>query len=366
MKILLIIDHFGSGGAQTQLTTLARGLAERGHAVSVFTYHRKQDFFRASLERSGITLIDGPEGGGLRDRLRALRQVMKDGRFDAALSYLRMPNLLCELAGTLARQPRLFVSERSSRFDDGNPVMARFQRELHRLADGVITNSPDHAAWLQGRYRHLRRKTRVILNGYEIPPEPAIAPPADPRQLKLLAIARLTPLKQAELLIQGLDLFYQAHGWVPRTTWVGRHEATGADHDYAEAMKALLESLPHVAAAWTWGGERKDIAALIAEHHLLVHPALHEGFSNVICEALMQARPVIASNVCDHPFLMNQNAHGALFAPDDPAEVMRCVEKYARMGQDEYRSQCAAARVFAIRHFSIDRFIAEHETILAG
>jgi hypothetical protein len=44
MRLLLVIDSLGSGGAQRQLTTLAIELARRGHRVDVFVYAKAEHF----------------------------------------------------------------------------------------------------------------------------------------------------------------------------------------------------------------------------------------------------------------------------------------------------------------------------------
>ena len=46
MKILLVIDHFGSGGAQKQIVTLAVGLKRKGFQVEIFNYYSSIIFFR--------------------------------------------------------------------------------------------------------------------------------------------------------------------------------------------------------------------------------------------------------------------------------------------------------------------------------
>jgi len=40
MKVLLVIDHLGLGGAQRQIVELACGLARRRHTVALFNYSR--------------------------------------------------------------------------------------------------------------------------------------------------------------------------------------------------------------------------------------------------------------------------------------------------------------------------------------
>ena len=52
MKVLLIIDHFGAGGAQRQMVELACGLQRRGHAVEMFVYFPRYDFFARALTNS--------------------------------------------------------------------------------------------------------------------------------------------------------------------------------------------------------------------------------------------------------------------------------------------------------------------------
>ena len=53
MKILLVIDNLGSGGAQNQMTLLAQDLKNQGHEVHIFTYF-PQDFFKERIEESNI------------------------------------------------------------------------------------------------------------------------------------------------------------------------------------------------------------------------------------------------------------------------------------------------------------------------
>ena len=56
MKILLVIDHFGSGGAQRQMVYLAGGLHDRGHDVEFFVYHPHHDFFRSAVDERRIVV----------------------------------------------------------------------------------------------------------------------------------------------------------------------------------------------------------------------------------------------------------------------------------------------------------------------
>ena len=45
MKILVVIDSLGSGGAQRQKINLAIGFSKKGYDVDIFTYY-KNEFFK--------------------------------------------------------------------------------------------------------------------------------------------------------------------------------------------------------------------------------------------------------------------------------------------------------------------------------
>ena len=51
---LFIIDHFGSGGAQRQLVTLALALKSKGYQIEFFAYYPKYTFYLPLLENANI------------------------------------------------------------------------------------------------------------------------------------------------------------------------------------------------------------------------------------------------------------------------------------------------------------------------
>ena len=54
MKILLVIDSLGSGGAQRQIVNLAKGLKKNGHIVEIFIYDNSNNFFHDDIINSNI------------------------------------------------------------------------------------------------------------------------------------------------------------------------------------------------------------------------------------------------------------------------------------------------------------------------
>jgi len=52
----------------------------------------------------------------------------------------------------------------------------------------------------------------------------------------------------------------------------------------------------------------------MVEHDAFVHPSFYEGMPNVVCEALAAGLPVLVSDVCDHPLLVEKGVQGFLFS----------------------------------------------------
>ncbi len=224
MKILCVIDHFGSGGAQRQLVELACALKERQHAVETFIYYPEYDFFRNRIAENGILVHEysKPAGSSI-GLLRRLCQVISAGQYHVVLSYLNTPNLYAELSMMISRSTPLVVSERNTRHDDRSRVHAALYRNMHALAKRVVVNSFAHKQWLENRHPWLRKKVECIYNGFRVDQfnqDPL--PLDDKRELRLLAVGRVAPQKNVTGLIEACGLFHRRHGWSPFVTWVGR------------------------------------------------------------------------------------------------------------------------------------------------
>lgn len=365
MKILCVIDNFGSGGAQRQMVALACGLAERHHEVEVFSYAPQLDFFGPALAHLTVHSVDKSKVGN-RGVLAALARLLATRRYDAAIAFLGTPGAYAELARLLALRTRLVVSERSNHQNDGHPLVALGLRVLHGLTDVLVANSAAHAAWLQ-RYPWLRHKVRTIYNGYPLGPDPAPMPALpSPDALSLLVVARIGPEKNGLLLVRGLAAFGQRHGWVPTVRWAGRQDTSPEGLAYRAQIDAALQRHPDVAARWHWLGERKDIPELLAQHHALILASLYEGMPNVVCEAFFAGRPVLASHVGDLQALVEQGNRGFLFDPHQPDELADALSALAGLDAEQLAQMGQRARRWAEQTLTVERMVVAYERAIAG
>jgi glycosyltransferase involved in cell wall biosynthesis len=370
MKLLLIIDHFGSGGAQRQMVELACGLRRRGHAVEMFAYFPQHEFFRASLDERQIIVHERPGGRGSSiEVVRRLAVLMRSGRYDVAVSFLSTPSIYAELARVFAPGTRLVVSERTSFHDDKSVIGAFLRRMLHLLSDQVVANSETQAAWLRSR-PWLRNSVSCIYNGVDLSRfQPVESLPKSGRTLRLLGVGRIGPEKNLVNLITALARFEERFGFVPEISWAGDRDSSRAGRRYCEQIDALLASLPKVRGRWRWLGLQSDIPGLLRGYHALIHPSLYEGLPNAVCEALAAGMPVLASNVCDHPRLVADCARGYLFDPQDPVSIAAAIAKLVELADQDagaWRSFAHNAREYASNELSVDKMVDSYEVLFAN
>lgn len=365
MKILCVIDHFGSGGAQRQMVELACGLITLKHEIEIFSYYPRYDFFRSRLDDAGITIhqcnSDIPKPIDIIQRLSSLQSI---NSYDIVLSYLNNPNLYSELVKLLGAKYLLVVSERASHYSDVSKIDSFVRRNAHRIADHVVTNSFTQAEWLNNNFPFLSHKISTIYNGINISDfKVAALTPKHKKDLKLLAIGRVDVGKNGLNLLKALKLFNKKFGWIPSVSWAGRRDVTEKGSKYADNLEYEIKKSSEVKERWNWLGERNDVAELLRSHHALVHPSLYEGLPNAICEALAAGRPVLASNVCDHSYLVEEGVWGFLFDPLRPESICDAIEKLSLSSKMEWENMHDKAVFYAQTQLSVPKLVVEYENL---
>jgi glycosyltransferase involved in cell wall biosynthesis len=340
LRILLVIDHLGLGGAQRQLTNLASGLRSFGHHVDVFVYYGARDF-EGTMRSAGVRVIRH-----LKKRrftpwvIVALARQLRRGKYNVALSYLDTPNSYLELASLAWRQTKIIVSERSNFGPWEISRRKRLQENLHRLSGYVVVNSHAHARRLRREFDWLADRVIVIHNGvakkfFEIPVRKSAN-----ESIYLLAIATVVPIKNALLLARALGTCVR-EGIDIRVKWAGRHpkESIG----YIEQVNRELKQ-QGADQHWSWLGEQKDIPALLRDADALIHPSRLEGLPNAVCEAMAAGRPVLASRVGDLPLLILNGQTGFLFDPQSVDDIVHSIKRFWMMGGEDRNVLAESAR----------------------
>lgn len=359
MRVLVVIDDLGSGGAQRQLVGAAAGLAGRGHRVGCFTYY-PDAHFAPDLAAAGVTRHEHRKRGRFAIApVLALRRVIIEGEYEAVIAFQETPAVYSELAAGLRRGVRLIVVE-SNIVYGGHATTARILKShLHRVADIVVSNSHTHHEWLASRFPFLQDRLRTVWNGVDLD----AFHPSEERTardwLQLLGIGRLAPAKNIPALAEALAKV-RAAGADVRVDWVGRVD------DAAEAARAhaAVERLG-LGAAWRWLGQRQDVPALLRDCDALIAPSLWEGLPNVVCEALASGVPVLTSRASDNAQLVPDGVNGFNFAAERVDAIADGILRFSGLGDEERAAMRRRARAFAERELSFAAYVDRYERLLS-
>jgi glycosyltransferase involved in cell wall biosynthesis len=147
--------------------------------------------------------------------------------------------------------------------------------------------------------------------------------------------------------------------------WIGTKQVSGDGLRPTQQTNDYLKE-NGLSENWEWLGERTDIPQMLASHDALIHPSYFEGLPNVVCEALACGRPVLASRVCDHSILVQENSTGYLFNPGSPEEIAQSIFKFSQLGVSAREVMGQTARAFAVQNLSLNRYVDEYENLFKG
>ena len=361
MKILCFVDELGSGGAQRQLITMAKGLLRRGHEVRFLIYHPGGHFL-PELEAAKIACVCIPKTGRVR-RVLKVRRVLREGRQDVVLAFLEAPSLYAELAGLPFRKWGLVVGERSAHPETGTG-WRRWLRWPHRFADAVVANSHTNRQMLEQAWPALRPRLHTIYNALDLNrfyPLPVPRDGADPNSpLRMVVVASYQRLKNMMGLAQALELLHQGGGKAIVVDWYG---GTAPDPEPLREAAAFIQAhgltstlrlhppIREVEAEY----QRADMVGLFSQY---------EGLPNVVCEGMACGKPIVMSDVCDARHLVEDGKNGLLCDPRSPASIAKAIRRMASLDPDQRLRMGLDSRRRAEALFDPEVCLGRYEQIL--
>jgi glycosyltransferase involved in cell wall biosynthesis len=109
-------------------------------------------------------------------------------------------------------------------------------------------------------------------------------------------------------------------------------------------------------------GQRQDVASMLREVDIVVHPSLTEGLSNVILEAMAAGVPAVATRVGGTPELVEDGYTGLLVPVQNPERIADAVGRLLDR-PEMARAFGEAARQRVVDEFTMDRMLAKTEAL---
>ncbi len=372
MKILFLARSLDGGGAERQLVTLAVGLRERGHEVSIAAFYSGGEL-ETQARNAGVAILSLGKRGrwdvvGFAWRLL---KTLRAARPDILHGYLATANLFAVLARPFLPGTRTVLGIRASDMALGHydwlmRLIGRLEALFASPADLVIANSE------AGRDHAVARgfpgdKMAVVPNGIDTQlfrPDPAAGARSradlgvgDEARLIGL-VARLDPMKDHPTFLQAVTEFLKRGG---RARFVCVGDGPRA---YRETLQTLGRELG-IDANLSWAGARDDMPSVYnALDVLTLTSAFGEGFPNVLGEAMACGVPCVATDVGDVKRVLGEA--GIVVSPGDPGALARAWVAMLRRFETEDDTSSQETRRRIVTHFSAEAMVTRTEALLTG
>ncbi len=319
MKILCIIDSLGSGGAQKQLVTLAKGFKEKGHDVSFLVYHN-DDFYKKSLAEANIQVYYIIESNYFK-RMLKMRRYIRYGNFNAVISFLQAANFIATLSGFPFRRWKLIVGERSANPNIFRSLKLRSYRWFHLFTNYVVANSQANIDIVK-RVNPLlpKRKTKVIYNAVEISVN-SINTQKEDNYFRMVIGASHRKLKNLDGLIEAVHMLPEAYKSILKIDWYGEKDL---DDSLKNAQYKINEY--KLQDVFSFFDPTLEIHNKILEANIAGLFSHYEGFPNFVCECMAIGKPIICTRVSDLPLLLEDRENVFFCESDKPESIAKAIQ----------------------------------------
>lgn len=347
MKIAILLPDLRPGGAERMRLQMANLWLSQGHQIEFVLCEKKGVLLESLPKGASIYSLRAPR---LRSAISPLVRYLRTSEPDALLSAMWPLTVIAPLAARVARFPgRVVVSEHApqslsyrSRGAIHNALMRATMLVGYRLANGLVGVSSGVAddmarlSWMDRSAINVIHNPaatgRVVCAGYALPP--ALVGRDGPI---LLAVGNLKAVKRHDLLIR-------AFAKMPVSNATLCILGEGEERDGLEALIASLGLHGRVLLA----GYQADPAPWYAHADVFVLSSDHEGFGNVIVEALEHGLPVVSTNCPTGPNeILEDGKYGTLVPVGDVHALAKAMET-ALCGEHDRAVLKARAQEFGV------------------
>jgi len=359
LKITILIRSLNHGGAERQVSLLAREMAARGHNVSIAVFY--PGVMDDELISAGVRLYHL----GKRSRwdvlgfLQRVAAFVKTEQPDLVYSFLTVGNLVGAFLKICRPSLKVIWGVRASAMDISQYDLAialtvKLERLLAFVPNGIISNSQ---AGLEALGVPKGQQSAVVANGIDLE---AFTADFDARQalrnewgvseqdLLIGLVARVDPMKDHETFLAAAAAMRRERNNL-RFICVG--DATPADRQrlYRQSQKHGIDDLLNFSS-------RTDVKAVYSALDLLVlSSAFGEGSPNVIIEAAACGKPAIVTDVGACAELVGDPSR--VVPPRQPEALAKACLRLVNSPEFGSPEAAAALREQLVSRHSIDRLI---------
>ena len=369
--VILIADSSsGSGGSAKYLSDLLSSLKKRDFAIEVLVY-RKGPFFDGIAEAgtpvSYVRCLRYPWFERRMNIPYLLKALLTAIQFLVAVPWisfflLRRRVSIVHLNNEISSHVPLILASSIMRRRTichlhGWRRLTRLEKAVAGLVNLYVGITQRGTQFYKQQFPEGRYVT--VLNGIRFDPKETLERRAAVRKTLGLSedticlgmVGRLIPWKGQDVFLQS---FRELSERDPRVQAL----IVGGDDGFnGSYLKELEEEMSH------WGirdrvhftGWQKSVGLYLAAMDIVVHASVEpEAFGLVIAEAMVQEKPVVATDGGGVPQLVEDHVTGLLVKPNDPQELSRALQELIQKPRLA-RQIGEAGREYVLTHFDIER-----------
>lgn len=356
-RVFMLIDSLVAGGAQRQFAYLAKGLKNAGCEVQCFTYWPNLNFYQPFLEEAGVELIASREANKSSKRIYCVIKAIKKFKPDCVISFLDTPSIIACIARCFCKF-KLVVSERNT--TQQLTRRGRLKYALFRLADSIVPNSHSQGRFLANNYPNLKKKVSVITNTIDTVRFVPAKEKAQNTVPRVISVGRCAPQKNYLTMVDAVKILcdrgVKAHfDWFANTT---------DEQGYPKTVRAKIRELNLENVITIYEPDSK-IERRYQSSDVFWLASIYEGFPNVLCEAMACGLPVVCSNVCDNPDIVDDGVNGFLTDANSSTQMADKLEQVMSMNNNQ-KARISEANICRIKELCAEEVFVKKYMDLIG
>ncbi|HOO44649.1 MAG TPA: glycosyltransferase family 4 protein [Deltaproteobacteria bacterium] len=364
MRIALVIPTLNGGGAERVMSNMANYWESKGNEVVIITHDsEKKDFYSLNpgVTRYGFDISKPPRHiwDTIKHNIQRItmpRKAIRTCRADIVISFTNRTNIQT-LAGLIETKVPVIVSERNNPTAQPLPPLWNILRKLlYPMASAVVVQTEAVKEWA---VEFLSADKVFVIPNPVSPPSIQESESELPSQLQrkkiVVAMGRLVHHKGFDLLIEAFSI--AAGG---RKDWSLMILGEGEDRTFLEDLARSLSIRDQIIMP----GRVCNIGQIMKKSDLFVLSSRHEGFPNVLLEAMASGLPVIST---DCPFgpseIIHDGIDGMLVSNENIHEIALAMKhlmddkkKRIRLGKEAKESS---------RRFSIEKIMNQWDHLIS-
>lgn len=359
MKIFIVCARLCHGGAERVAATLANGLEEKGHEVTLLTNLFEEQSYEIANGVNVVNLVSQNHNRFSKwlGAIRIIRQQIKAERPDVIIGIMQLCSFVSKMAAMGTGIPVIMTEHDSFERPLSAPLskVDYFKKFwLNRIYKVVTVLTEADKQVIGGRLKH------VVVMPNPLALEPLQQVPS--KKHILLAVGRVDNWHY-----KGFDVLVKAWGKAlqmqPECDWLLEIAGVWRDEkSYNFLMNLARKS--GCADRVSFLGFRKDMISLYQEASIFVLSSRYEGFGLVLIEAMSQGCAPIA---CDYKGrqkeILGSEENGITCDPDDVDSLAKAICLVVK--NEDLRHQMQKHALERSRYYSVEDSVKRWESLIA-